>query len=179
MSVSVFGEITSSNGESKYAWANAVAMTLLSKLKDVEGFENVKYFGRGPYENYPDRTCASLIGRWETTVSDMLENYLVPSECGGRGNVFSLEISGKPGKDLRVFGRTGIQFSALHVSPWDLMAADHSWELKPGQKTWLILDGFHMGVGGDDGWSVNVHDEYTLRPRTYEWSFSLDFLQSE
>lgn len=42
MSVSVFGEITSSNGESKYAWANAVAMTLLSKLKDVEGFENVK-----------------------------------------------------------------------------------------------------------------------------------------
>lgn len=42
MSLSVFGEITSSNGESKYTWANAVTLTLLSKLKDVEGFENVK-----------------------------------------------------------------------------------------------------------------------------------------
>ena len=123
----------------------------------VEGFENVKYFGRGPYENYPDRTRASLVGRWETTVTDMLENYLVPSECGGRGKVFSLELSGKPGKDLRVFCRTGVQFSALHVSPWDLMAADHSWELKPGKKTWLIVDGAHMGLGGDDGWTINVH----------------------
>ena len=42
MSVEVFGEVTSSNSESKYAWANAVTITLLSKLKDVEGFENVK-----------------------------------------------------------------------------------------------------------------------------------------
>ena len=42
MSLEVFGELSSSNGESKYAWANAVTMTLLSKLKDVEGFENVK-----------------------------------------------------------------------------------------------------------------------------------------
>lgn len=40
--LSVFGEITSSNGESKYAWANVVTITLLNKLKDVEGFENVK-----------------------------------------------------------------------------------------------------------------------------------------
>ena len=42
MSIEVFGEISSSNGESKYAWANAVTLTLLNKLKDVEGFENVK-----------------------------------------------------------------------------------------------------------------------------------------
>ena len=40
--LAVFGEITSSNGESKYAYANAVTLTLLSKLDKVEGFENVK-----------------------------------------------------------------------------------------------------------------------------------------
>ena len=59
------------------------------------------------------------------------------------------------------------------------MAADHSWELKPGKKTWLILDGFHMGVGGDDGWSVSVHNEYQLRPNQYEWSCTLDFRKPE
>ncbi len=151
----------------------------------VEGFENVKYFGRGPYENYPDRTRAALVGRWETTVSGMLENYLVPSECGGRGKVFSLELSGdEASKKLRVVKGTGLQFSALHVSPWDLMAADHSWALKPGKKTWLIVDGAHMGVGGDDGWSINVHEEYQLRARPhsqtgYMLDFSLDFPSSE
>lgn len=40
--LAVFGEITSGVTDSKYSWANAVTMTLLSKLKDVEGFENVK-----------------------------------------------------------------------------------------------------------------------------------------
>ena len=105
----------------------------------------------------------------------MLENYRVPSECGGRGSVFALELSGDEGKKLRVFCENGMQFSALHVSPWDLMAADHSWELKPGKKTWLILDGFHMGVGGDDGWTVNVHPEYRLGPGTYRAGYSLCF----
>ena len=145
----------------------------------VDGFGKVKYFGRGPYENYPDRRRASIIGRWEADISDMLENYLVPSECGSRGDVFSLEVSGDGGKSLRVFGERGIRFSALHVSPWDLMAADHSWELNPGKKTWLIVDGAHMGVGGDDGWTVNVHEEYRLRPGRYEMNFSLDLLGRE
>jgi beta-galactosidase len=145
----------------------------------VGGFDKVKYFGRGPYENYPDRRRASLIGRWEAAISDMLENYLVPSECGSRGDVFSLELSGDEGKRLRVFRDGGIRFSALHVSPWDLMAAAHGWELKPDRKTWLILDGAHMGVGGDDGWTVNIHEEYRLRPGTYRMSFSLDLFGKE
>jgi len=101
--------------------------------------------------------------------------------------VFSLELSGEGdeeadvSKKLRVVWGTGIQFSALHVSPWDLMAADHSWELKPGKRTWLIVDGAHMGLGGDDGWTINVHDEYQLRarPSGYFLDFSLDFLGTE
>ena len=147
----------------------------------VEGFETAKYFGRGPYENYPDRFVASLVGRWENNISDMLENYLVPSECGSRGDVVELNLTGKGGQHLGVWedGGKPFRFSSLHLSPQDLMAADHSWELKPGKKTWLILDGFHMGVGGDDGWSVSVHNEYQLRPNQYEWSCTLDFRKPE
>ena len=147
----------------------------------VEGFETATYFGRGPYENYPDRFVASLVGRWENKISDMLENYLVPSECGSRGDVRELDLTGDGGLHLGAFetGDKPFRFSALHVSPKDLMAADHSWELKQSKKTWLILDGFHMGVGGDDGWSVSVHPEYVLRPNRYEWSCTLDFRKPE
>jgi beta-galactosidase len=147
----------------------------------VEGFETAKYFGRGPYENYSDRICASLVGRWENNISDMLENYLVPSECGSRGDVMELNLTGENGQHLGAWedGGKPFRFSALHVSPQDLMAADHSWELKPGKKTWLILEGFQMGVGGDDGWSVNVHPEYVLRPNRYNWSCTLDFRKPE
>ena len=87
----------------------------------------------------------------------------------------------KGGSHLSVWedGGKPFRFSALHVSPLDLMGADHSWELKQDRKTWLILDGFHMGVGGDDGWSVSVHNEYQLRPNRYEWSCTLDFRKPE
>jgi beta-galactosidase len=147
----------------------------------VDGFEKADYFGRGPYENYPDRFVASIIGRWENSISGMLENYLVPSDCGSRGDVVELELTGNGGQHLGVWADGGrpFRFSALHVSPRDLMAADHSWELKPSGKTWLILDGFHMGVGGDDGWTVNVHEEYRLLPGRYEWGCTLDFRKPE
>jgi len=147
----------------------------------AEGFETAKYFGRGPYENYPDRFVASLVGRWENNIADMLENYLVPSECGSRGDVRELDLTGENGLHLGAFENGGkpFRFSALHVSPRDLMAADHSWELKQDTKTWLILDGFQMGVGGDDGWSLSVHDEYLLRPGRYDWGCTLDFRKPE
>ena len=40
--LAIFGEVTSGNVESKYTYANAVAITLLSKLKDLEEFQHVK-----------------------------------------------------------------------------------------------------------------------------------------
>ena len=42
MTFEFFGEITSSNGESKYAYANALALTLLGKLKDIERYEHLQ-----------------------------------------------------------------------------------------------------------------------------------------
>lgn len=40
--LALFGEVTSGNMESKYTYANAVAITLLNKLKDLEDFQHVK-----------------------------------------------------------------------------------------------------------------------------------------
>ena len=34
----------------------------------------------------------------------------------------------------------------------------------------LCLDGFHMGIGGDDSWSQSVRPEYWLQPGGYYWN---------
>jgi len=49
-----------------------------------EGFENVKYFGAGPHENYPDRNRSAAISKYSTTVDDMFESYVRPQDCGNR-----------------------------------------------------------------------------------------------
>jgi len=53
------------------------------------------------------------------------------------------------------------------------MAAQHNHKLIPQAELFVHIDGFHMGVGGDDSWSKSVADEYLLNERRYEWSFEL------
>ncbi len=166
-------------------------------------YEDVKYYGRGPHENYPDRQVSSLVGLYNSKIADMLEmSYLIPSENGSRGEIRHATFSGAEDtlKIVRAkvaYGQKQAQtvsampsrnpqmsqvkisdtlrFSALPVSPITLKDTAHSWELKPEKKTWLIIDGFHMGVGGDDGWTPSVHQEYMLRPGSYQWGASLQF----
>ena len=74
---------------------------------------------------------------------------------------------------MMVAGDPLFRFSALPVSPADLMKAKHDWELTPRDQTFLTLDGWHMGVGGDTGWTRNVHPEYLIGPGTYRWGATL------
>lgn len=137
------------------------------------GLERVRWFGRGPWENYVDRKESACVGTYRSTVTGMLEAYLCPGECGGREEVRWLELRGGRGPGVRVEGAPRFHFSALHVSLEDLMTTKHCWELEPRPEVFLTLDGWHMGLGGDTGWSRNLHPEYWVRPGTYRWGFAL------
>jgi beta-galactosidase len=143
------------------------------------GIENVRWFGRGPWENYADRKDSALVDEYARTVTDMLEPYPIPGECGGREDVRWVELTDVAGCGIRVSGCPLLHFSALHFSPEDLAGVRHDWELKPKSETFLILDGWHMGVGGDTGWTLNVHPEYMIRPGTYRWGCILDLVENE
>lgn len=144
----------------------------------VSGFDSVAWYGRGPWENYCDRQQGALIGQWEKSVREMLEPYLVPGECGGHGDVRRLALSDRNGNQLDVSGAPLLHFSALPVSITQLTDAKHSWELTPRAETFLILDGWHMGVGGDTGWTQNVHPEYLILPGVYRWGCTLCFTET-
>ena len=38
---------------------------------------------------------------------------------------------------------------------------------------WLNIDHQQMGVGGDNTWGAQVHPEYTITPREWKYSFTL------
>ncbi len=46
------------------------------------GFDTVRWYGRGPLENYPDRNRGALLGTWESGIDE--SPYLVPQEFGLR-----------------------------------------------------------------------------------------------
>ena len=40
------------------------------QLELAEEFQHMEWFGRGPFENYPDRKTGARVGRYRTTVKD-------------------------------------------------------------------------------------------------------------
>lgn len=122
----------------------------------------VQWFGRGPHENYPDRTFSAEVGRYQANVDELYTPYIFPSENGLRCDTRELTLGG-----IAVSG--DFAFSVSRYSEQNLQQARHTCELEESGCWWLNLDGFHMGVGGDDSWTPSVHSEYLLSDRHYEY----------
>jgi beta-galactosidase len=141
--------------------------------------ENLTWFGRGPHENYVDRKAGAAVGYYQSTVTDQFTPYVYPSECGGKEDVRWLALTGQDGFGLMVTSQDRLHFDALHYSIRDLAEAKHLDALQPRDEVILHLDGRHMGVGGDDGWWSQVHEEFKIYPGIYRYAFRLKPLTSQ
>ena len=133
------------------------------QLKPVE---EVCWFGRGPHENYPDRLSSADIGDWRAAVGDMHTPYVFPCENGLRCDVSRLQVGDASVRGHFHFG----------ISPYgfeQLMAATHDHQLVSESHLHLCIDGFHMGVGGDDSWTPSTKPRYLLDAPEYAWAFTL------
>jgi beta-galactosidase len=128
----------------------------------------ITWLGRGPHENYPDRCFAAHIGRYRATVDELHTPYIYPSENGLRCHVSQAQIG-----PLQVSG--DFHFTVSRFSQQNLSQARHTHELHKSDRLYVRLDGFHMGVGGDDSWTPSVHPEFLLNQQHYHYQLSLQF----
>jgi beta-galactosidase len=135
--------------------------------------EQLTWYGRGPHENYVDRKKGAAVGLYHSTVTDQFTPYVYPSECGGKEDVRWLTLTDQVGGGLMVISLDKLHLSALHYTIQDLAAARHPYELKRRDEVILHLDGWHMGVGGDDGWWSQVHEEFLVYPGEYRYALRL------
>lgn len=124
--------------------------------------ERVNWLGLGPQENYPDRLTAACFNRWDLPLSDMYTPYVFPSENGLRCG--TRELNYGPHQ-----WRGDFQFNISRYSQQQLMETSHRHLLHAEEGTWLNIDGFHMGIGGDDSWSPSVSAEFQLSAGRYHY----------
>lgn len=131
------------------------------KLK--QRYENFRYYGLGPEENYIDRMEGARLGIFSGTAMGNLSRYLVPQECGNRMGVRWISVADENGVGLR-FSAEGAPFegSVLPYSACELDAASHREELPRPHYTWVRIMGCQMGVGGDDSWGAPVQRQFWL-----------------
>lgn len=125
----------------------------------------VSWLGLGPHENYPDRQHSARFDRWQCPLSDLYTPYVFPSENGLRCGTQSLQFG-----DNQWCGN--FQFNLSRYSQQQLRTTSHRHLLKEETGCWLNIDGFHMGVGGDDSWSPSVSPEYLLQESHYHYVVS-------
>lgn len=127
---------------------------------------SVQWLGRGPHENYPDRCLSADLGRWQLPLDDCHTPYIFPTDNGLRCDTMELQLG-----ELTVSGH--FHFSVSRFSQTQLAKARHQTDLVAQGGIYLCLDGFHMGIGGDDSWSQSVRPEYWLDERHYRWQVCL------
>ena len=84
-------------------------------------YDRVRYYGRGPEENYLDRREGARLGVYSYQAADNLSAYLFPQECGNRMDVRWVEVTDADGQGLR-FETEGVPFENS-VLPWQCLRA--------------------------------------------------------
>ncbi len=149
-----------------------------------EDFNQLKWYGRGPHENYVDRNQSAFLGIYESTVAKSFHPYIRPQETGNKTDVRWLEIKNTSGLGWKVVGTPLFDFSALPYSIDDLDLNEdpsdlkHTIDLQKKDLVYLRIDLAQMGVGGDDSWGAHTHDKYKLFYKNYEFKFKL-FVQKK
>ena len=126
--------------------------------------ENVSYYGRGPWENWPDRKTGSFLGRYATTVTDLYEPYFRPQTSGNREDIRELVLSNAGGTGLKMETEGQVAVQLLHRDDATLYGAtSHQWTLAPAADTYIYLDYVISGLGnGSCGNGTGTLSQYQV-----------------
>mgnify|MGYP006282142565 FL=1 len=138
-------------------------------------YDQVKYFGRGPWENYWDRKTGATVDVYEMGLDELNYDYVEPQENGYRCDVRWMMLTDGSGTGLRFEGLPEIGFNVWPYTQENLEEARHPYELVKAGNLTVNIDYKQMGVGGDNSWGARPHDEYELHPdKTYAWRFRIE-----
>ena len=125
-------------------------------------YEQLTWYGRGPWDNYPDRKTSCPIALWQSTVSQQYVHYPRPQDSGNHEDCTLVELKTKKGKTLRIEAvDEPFSFSALPYSAQYLASKSHDYELQDEGKTFLSIDCAVMGLG-NSSCGPGVLKKYTI-----------------
>lgn len=152
------------------------------RMELTADYNNLKYYGRGPWENYSDRNTASFIGEYSDEVANQFtRTYIRPQESGYKTDVRWLMLQNNFGKGLKITGKQALGFSALNISteeidPGKHKSQRHPTDLNMTDTVYLNVDFKQRGVGGDDSWGSLPHQKYLLLDKQYVYSYTISLI---
>ena len=140
-------------------------------------YNQVKWYGRGPFENYADRNTASLLGLYDdNTDNGWTRNYIRPQESGYKTDARWVKLTNTEGVGMSVEGLQPLCFSAMSQLTEDFDEGTvkknrHVTDIVKRPFITLHVDLGQRGVGGDNSWGAETHEAYRLKAKKYTYGF--------
>jgi beta-galactosidase len=130
-----------------------------------KSMNHVKWYGRGPQENYPDRKTGYKTGIYQSTVAEMYEPYLIPQDYGLRTDNRWVTMTDETGNGLRLQTNDRFNFNAYPYSTDNLTKAMFTYQLQEQDGITFNLDYATSGVGCT---ARSIFNSYRVFPQMYE-----------
>lgn len=149
-----------------------------SELAVSKALQNMKFYGKGPWENYNDRAFAADLDVYKGQVSDFIHHYVTPQECSNYTQVRWLELTNSKGKGIRISGNQPLSTSVWPWLPDNLEEARHINELEEADHLTVNVDLKQVGVGGTNSWSEKSKtiERYRIKPGNYTYSYVISII---
>lgn len=136
-------------------------------------YEQLQWYGLGPWDTYPDRLQSATIGLWKSTVTKQYTHYPRPQDNGNHEQCSLVVLQTKSGKTIRVEALDApFSFEALHYSPTDMLQAKFDYQLQESDATYLHIDCAVLGLGNSScgpgvlkKYAIDKTKKHTLRIR--------------
>jgi beta-galactosidase len=152
------------------------------RMEIQKEYDSLTYYGRGPQENYSDRNTSAFLGIYHSTPQLQYVPYIRPQENGYKTDTRWIELKNKNGAGIKIEGLQPLCFSALPFyteafDPGLTKKNQHIADVVERNFTVLQIDLKQRGVGGDDSWGAQPHDEYKLLDKKYSYSYTISLMQ--
>ena len=122
------------------------------------GFEQVEYYGRGPWSNYVDRKTGSWLGRYTTTVDDFMEEFPHPQTFGDHQDLRELTLTNSSANvklNVKTSGQVAFSLGHFDETRWygsgDTMWSDglHWYDMSKQSQIYAHFDYYQRGLGNN------------------------------
>ncbi len=157
----------------------AVKNVVLPKIGYVfempEGFENVTWFGRGPWDSYADRKESCFESVYNSTIDEQWTNYVMPQEMGNKEETRWISLSDNEGTGLLFIAPKKMATSVAHWHASDMVTTCsnrvmHPYQMKFIKNTVICLDARNRALGNASCGS-DVLDQYELKAENTIFNF--------
>ncbi len=150
-------------------------------MEFAAGFEDVAYYARGPWSNYVDRKTGSFLGRYTTTVDDMVEELMHPQTYGDHQDLRELTLT-NPTNGLAIGIKTAgkVAFSLSHYDETDWCGegdtmwstCQHWYDLTRHDQVFAHFDYWQRGLGNNSCGGDSCLSQYVC-PTNGSYTYTL------